>query len=102
MNYKASCPTCGTKLSRWQLFSTPSIYYRCRQCESRFRISALGLWVTLAILFVQLFWFLLCQWQAIAPRVAIGFLIVTCLFAIWWFPYLAPMLPVRSMGKKPS
>jgi hypothetical protein len=91
MNYKAFCPTCGTKVSRWRLFSTPVIYYRCSQCGASFRVSAAGWVATFIVVAVQLCWFALYRVGIISSYVAIGLLLLTCGLAVWLLPYFSPV-----------
>jgi DNA-directed RNA polymerase subunit RPC12/RpoP len=91
MNYKATCPTCGTKVSRWRLFSTPVIYYRCGNCGASFRVSPAGWIASLIVVAAQLSWFVLYRFGIIASYVGIGLLLLTCGLAIWLLPYFSPV-----------
>ena len=77
MTYKLSCPACGTKMSRWQ-FSPPAIYYRCRECGARLRLSAAGWIATFVVITGQFLWFVLYRNGSISNYVGIGLALLTC------------------------
>jgi uncharacterized protein (DUF983 family) len=91
MNYKACCPVCGGRASRWHLFTSPRIYHRCRSCGANFRLTAAGHASVFAVVVLQVGWYLLVQLQIISHYVAIGLLLATCASAIWLLPYLSPL-----------
>jgi DNA-directed RNA polymerase subunit RPC12/RpoP len=96
MNYKFTCPACGSRMSRWQMFSTVSLDYRCRSCGATFRLSAQGWAVCFGVITLQLVCFALTVKQIISPYAAIALLVIICSLALWLLPYLTP---VQSSGQ---
>ena len=96
MNYKISCPSCGTKVSRWHIFCEPALHHRCRKCDARIRVGLIGWLATFAVVAVQILWFVLYRRHLISLYLAIGLLLVTCGLAIWILPYLTPVHLVRQ------
>ena len=100
MNYKFSCPACGTRLSRRHIFSTVTLDYRCRSCGAKFRLSAMGWVICFGVIALQLVCFALSLKQILSPFTAIALLLVICGLALWLLPYVAPVQPSGRPGEK--
>lgn len=93
MRYKASCPSCGSKISRWFIFCEPSINHRCRKCGARIGMATAGWLCVLAVVAIQIMWFLMGWAHTIRRWQAITLLLLTCGLTIWWGPYLISLQP---------
>jgi hypothetical protein len=91
MNYEASCPKCGRRLSRWHYFTTWRVYFLCRSCGARFRMTLVGYLVYLAAFAIQFLWFGLTLRKVIPPLTGMIMVVLTCLLGLWLFPWLTPM-----------
>src|ERR1043166_3218928 len=99
MNYKVSCPSCGLRATRWQIFGSPTIYHRCRGCGASFGLTAAGWCSMFGVIALQIGWFVLAQFQVVSRYTAIALLLATCGLAIWLLPYFSPV-KLRKMGSK--
>ena len=100
MNYKASCPQCGTKLSRWQYF-TKVLRYRCRSCGAHFRLTAVGWLITISFTALLISFFVLYRLHIISWQVAIGLILAGFAVSTWLEPYFPVRLEDRSTEEKP-
>ena len=62
-------------------------------------MTGMGWLLTLVIIAVQIFWYVLYHLHTISAYVAIGLLLVVCGLAIWLLPHLTP---VRLGRQTPS
>jgi hypothetical protein len=88
MDYKITCPKCGTKLSRWHYFSTMSIYYRCRSCNAQFRMTTAGWLISLGVVALEIGCFVLYRLHFIPAYLAIDLLLIVCSLAVWLLPFV--------------
>jgi RsiW-degrading membrane proteinase PrsW (M82 family) len=79
--------------------TTVTLHYLCRNCGTRFRITAVGWAVTGAVVAIQVLWFMMYRWRAIPWHVTIGMLLVTCSLAIWFLPHLTPVRRGRQASE---
>lgn len=99
MSYKFTCPRCGDRMSRWRMFSTLSLDYRCGRCGATFRLNVWGWLVCLGVVALQFLCFALTLKQLISAPAAIGLLLLICVLTFWLLPYLTP---VRTSGQPES
>ena len=95
MRYKASCPTCGKKVSRWFIFFEPTIYHRCRGCGLRHRMGLAGWIMTFVVIALALLWFALFRMHIVSAYFAITLLLTTLALTVWLFPYLCSVQAER-------
>ena len=91
MDYKASCPKCGKKVSRWYIFGQPTIHHRCRACGVLFRPTLAGNLVTVSFLALAVLWFVMLQTHVLSPLVVIVLLLITGIVMVWLLPYIMPV-----------
>jgi hypothetical protein len=96
MHYKAACPSCETKVSRWILCSELTIYYRCRGCGMRMRVSSRGWVATFAGIVLVAACYFLYRDLAVSKAAAIGLILVQLALAIGLAPYVLPMQLARE------
>ena len=90
MNYKASCPQCGTRLSRWHYFTT-AFRYRCRSCGAQFRLTTFGWLVTIAMIVLLISFYVLYRLDIVSWQAAIALILLAWAVATWLIPYLTPV-----------
>ena len=83
-------------MARWHWFSTASLHYQCRKCGAKFRLTARGWFLTLAVCAVQILIYVLYRWRILPWHVGIGLLLIILGLALWLLPYLTP---VRLSGQ---
>src|SRR5262249_6307943 len=99
MRWRATCPSCGMRVSRGDIFWPTTIYHRCRGCGAILTATLVGningfLFLLTAIISFGLYRF------GILPRlVCLVLLVGTLGLAIWLAPYVTP---ARLTGPKPD
>ena len=96
MIYKMICPNCGTKLSRFDYCTTPSIDYTCRKCATKFRMTAIGWFITFAVVLFEMVAFALYILKIIPPWALIIFILGICALAVWLIPFMTPVKTVAQ------
>jgi hypothetical protein len=101
MRYKASCPNCGKKISRWFIFCEPTIFHRCRGCGLRSRMG-FGGWVAIfAMIALAVICDLLFRHHIISGPVVIILLLMLLFSTIWLYPYVSSMRLERRGDVQP-
>jgi hypothetical protein len=88
MRYKASCPSCGTKISRGFIVCEPTISHICRCCGARLGMAFSGWICIFAFIAVQVLWFVMARRHIVSGLLAIALLVVTCALTVWLAPYI--------------
>ena len=100
MPYKSTCPKCGARLSRADLLMNLRLYYTCRTCGAKFRISGVGWLFYFAVIFVQLGWYGLYRIHIFSANAGTLLVLLTLCLAAWWGPILTPM-KLKVPGPEP-
>ena len=91
MDYKASCPNCNKRMSRWHIFGEPTIYHRCRGCGVRFRPTLAGNLAIIGFLVLAAILFALVRMRVLSPLAALVLLMVKLVIMVWIAPYITPV-----------
>jgi hypothetical protein len=99
MTYKFSCPSCGTKVSRWRIFFE-IVNTRCKGCGSRLAVTPLGWVVIFGVVALEILWYAVTRMRMISTYTGMIFVVVTCVLAIWYIPYLMPVRLASNEGAR--
>ena len=91
MNYKASCPNCGARVTRGHYVFSWRFDFRCGTCAARFRLAALGYLIFIAGIGTQLLWYYLYRAHSISAFTAVGLVLLTFVLGVWLLPMVMPM-----------
>lgn len=93
MKYRATCPVCGIRFSRFFFFLAPSLPHRCKACGCRHRSHPVWEWtadfifagLVVAVLFLA--WFHFISWL-LAGILILALVAIACAI----FPYVTPFV----------
>lgn len=90
MHYRASCPNCGTKVSRQDIFGRASWHHPCR-CGSKLGNTPGG-WILLgSVVALEIASYALYRMHVLSPLMAASLLVLILGLSVWLLPYFTPL-----------
>jgi len=87
-------------MSRWRIFTTLTLDYRCGACGATFRLSGTGWLVCLGVIVIQLLCFGLSVKRLVPPFAAVTLFAAIYGLTLWLLPYLTPVRPGAPGGRR--
>ena len=88
MDYKAACPKCGKKLSRWYIFCEPTIYHQCRECGTAFRPTLAANLSAIGFILLNIVLYVLVRRDILSVPLALALIAFATPLIIWIFLYI--------------